>query len=345
MKLKDYEGSTSLEYQPVELSPGITDYVPASYQTTKLKATWTAEQAKDLYDFHGLDDLLQKANMTQPIVTDLKVDVSPMGVANITVQLEEKYYGQKATNATIAGLKEDLHDYLKQSYIPSTHYLHTKDYNDLVNQLYKNQTYGTGTYAPTTEEDDLKISGNDEDDMDPILFSAKSNNWNTPDIIFEWLKPMGEIALDPCANASSHVPAIVSYIHPNCNGLAESWNVTNEHTQGYVFVNPPYSKDKLNPSGIKAWVDKAVDEWNQNAVESILLVPARTDTKWFQGLMQVAGACCFIKGRVGFEQVAPYFGEPSTVAKAPFPSALIYLGKRNMLFCQTLDSRGWCISQ
>ena len=193
-------------------------------------------------------------------------------------------------------------------------------------------------FNPHPPENDLALAGNDENDMDPILYSSKSNNWNTPQYIFDWLKPLGPISLDPCANSTSKVPSAIIITPSGGDGLGVSWKTMHE---GYVFVNPPYSKDKNNPAGIKTWIDKCVSEWEKNSVEQVLLVPSRTDTKWFQSVVKVASALCFVKGRVDFINA----DGSGTAAKAPFPSALIYLGKRNIAFCQALDAKGWCVSQ
>jgi phage N-6-adenine-methyltransferase len=274
-----------IEYEPVAIPGGVTEYVPVAY-----KAVWSKELEEDMTNYHG------------PVTSTEWIQSGPL------------------TPAPYAPITNP--DFSEPFSV--------QDYVNLLSTMF--------------DKPEPAVEGNDEDEMDPILYSAKSNNWNTPPIIFEWLKPMGPIKLDPCANATSNVPSLaqIIYINEGSNGLTLPWDKTADGKEGYVFCNPPYSKDKLNPKGIQTWIDKAVMEWNQNSVETILLVPARTDTKWFQGLMQVASACCFIKGRVGFIQETASGPQD---AKAPFPSALVYLGKRSMLFCKTLDSKGWCISQ
>jgi len=89
-----------------------------------------------------------------------------------------------------------------------------------------------------------------------------------------------------------------------------------------VFVNPPYGRRK--GQRCTEWVIKAINECNQGA-EIIMLLPARTDTKWFQRLIDLAtldhASICFVRGRLTFK------GQSNG---APFPSALVHLGKEEM---------------
>ena len=52
------------------------------------------------------------------------------------------------------------------------------------------------------------------------------------------------------------------------DGLSKSWNGER------VFCNPPYGKE------ISKWVKKAYQE-NENGTFVVMLLPARTDTKYF----------------------------------------------------------------
>ena len=77
-----------------------------------------------------------------------------------------------------------------------------------------------------------------------------------------------------------------------------------------VFCNPPYSQ-------IKEWAAKFIEE-SKRADCIVALIPARTDTKWFQSIAKSADHIHFIKGRLKFGD-----GKGS----APFPSALaIWMG-------------------
>lgn len=130
--------------------------------------------------------------------------------------------------------------------------------------------------------------------MNKILFSKKSDNWATPKIMYEFY--IKNNYFDPCPLNSSF------------DGLKIDWKIKN-------FVNPPYSK-------IKQFVDKSIEE-HKKGKEVILLIPARTDTKYFRKLVDYGCDIYFITGRL-------HFNESNS---APFPSCSIYLtGKQTKCY-------------
>ena len=85
------------------------------------------------------------------------------------------------------------------------------------------------------------------------------------------------------------------------NGLAHSWK--NET----VFCNPPYSEVKL-------WVEKAYNECIKNNVITVMLIPARVDTKWFHEFIYKKFEVRFIKGRLHYS---------NSKNSCPFPSMIV----------------------
>lgn len=143
------------------------------------------------------------------------------------------------------------------------------------------------------------------------LLSSASAEWYTPpDLAREIAAFLGGIDLDPCAEEARAIPA---RRHETARGLEISWT-------GRVYVNPPYGRE------IGRWVEKALTE---PVEELILLVPARTDTRWFQALWP--HAICFLRGRLHFS---------GSAVGAPFPSALIYRGRRPAAFRSAFAHRG-----
>lgn len=71
-------------------------------------------------------------------------------------------------------------------------------------------------------------------------------------------------------------------------------------------MNPPYGR------GIGAWVKKAY-ETAQKGTPVVCLLPARTDTQWWQDYCQ-RGLVHFVRGRLKFG------GHQNS---APFPSAIV----------------------
>ena len=137
-----------------------------------------------------------------------------------------------------------------------------------------------------------------------VMFSSKSNDWSTPIDFFDKLNDEFHFTLDPCADDNNH--RVSKYYTIEDDGLLQNW-------EGEIcFVNPPYGKE------IKDWVRKAYIEGSKPNTTVVLLVPARTDTKWFHQYVYNKAEIRFIKGRLKF-------GESKN--SAPFPSMLaIYRG-------------------
>ena len=139
--------------------------------------------------------------------------------------------------------------------------------------------------------------------MIPGLFTSKTNEWETPQDLFEQLNNEFHFTLDPCA--TEHNRKCKYYYDKDKNGLVYSWE---NHS---VFMNPPYGKE------IYKWVQKAyVSSKFDNSVV-VCLLPARTDTKWFHNFC-VKGRIYFLKGRLKFG------GQKNS---APFPSMIVVFDK------------------
>lgn len=153
--------------------------------------------------------------------------------------------------------------------------------------------------------------------LDPLMSSAKGE-WNTPPEIVERVEQvLGTIDLDPCSNdGKPNVPAIKVYRKKD-DGLSRSWT-------GRVYMNPPYGR------GIDEWVQKLDAEFIAgNVTEAIALVPARTDTDWFEEFRDYG--ICLLHGRLKF-------GDAEN--SAPFPSALVYLGDNLAGFAKVFEDLG-----
>ena len=77
----------------------------------------------------------------------------------------------------------------------------------------------------------------------------------------------------------------------------------------WTFCNPPYSQVSL-------WVEKAFNENKHRGIGIIMLLPSRTDTKWFHEFIYTNPRCevRFLKGRLKFK---------GTKNSAPFPSMVV----------------------
>ena len=102
---------------------------------------------------------------------------------------------------------------------------------------------------------------------------------------------------------------------PNAKTITQLWKMDLNKSGGgrRVFCNPPYGKE------IGKWVEKCYQEAHSGAELVVMLIPARTDTKYFHDyIYKKAKEIRFLKGRLKFE----IDGEPG--GSAPFPSCLLY---------------------
>ena len=74
-----------------------------------------------------------------------------------------------------------------------------------------------------------------------------------------------------------------------------------------MFCNPPYSV-------ISEWVEKAYRESRKDNTVVVLLIPSRTDTRYFHNFIYQRAEIRFLKGRLKF-------GEATS--GAPFPSMVV----------------------
>ena len=132
-----------------------------------------------------------------------------------------------------------------------------------------------------------------------LHFSSASDNWATPQDLFDKLNEEFHFTLDPCASAENAKCA--KFYTKEDDGLSQNWD--NER----VFCNPPYGR------GLKDWVQKA---WNATGGIVVMLIPARTDTRYFHDFIynKEGVEIRFLRGRLKFG------GHTNS---APFPSMIV----------------------
>lgn len=133
------------------------------------------------------------------------------------------------------------------------------------------------------------------------MFSSLTDLWATPQDFFNKLNEEFHFTLDPCANDENH--KCDKYYTEKENGLIQDW--TNE----IVFCNPPYGRE------IGKWVAKCAE----SKCLSVMLIPARTDTRWFHQYIYNKSEIRFIKGRLKFG---------NSKNSAPFPSMVVIFNNK-----------------
>lgn len=130
------------------------------------------------------------------------------------------------------------------------------------------------------------------------IFSKKSDEWETPLALFDEYNKEFHFTLDPCStdeNAKCEKHYTIEE-----DGLHNSWE--NE----VVWCNPPYSN-------CYEWCLKALAESMFNNATVVMLLPSRTDTKWFHLIVLPFTEIRFIRGRLRFN---------NSDQNAPFPSLI-----------------------
>ena len=136
-----------------------------------------------------------------------------------------------------------------------------------------------------------------------VIFSSATDLWETPQEFFDALNSEFHFELDVCALPSNAKCA--KYYTPKTDGLAQPWN-------GVCWCNPPYGRQ------IGLWVQRA-SEAAKLGNTVVMLIPARTDTKWFHKYiyMKQNVEIRFVPGRLKFERAA------GARNSAPFPSMVV----------------------
>ena len=136
------------------------------------------------------------------------------------------------------------------------------------------------------------------DDNMNVHFSSQTDEWATPQNLFDELNREFGFTLDPCATAENAKCA--KFFTAADDGLKQDWR---GHT---VFMNPPYGR------AIGLWMAKAYGA-AQDAATVVCLVPARTDTAWWHRY-SIKGEIRCLRGRLKFG---------GCKNSAPFPSAIV----------------------
>jgi phage N-6-adenine-methyltransferase len=150
----------------------------------------------------------------------------------------------------------------------------------------------------------------------PVLFSSATDEWPTPQAFFDKLNRRHRFTLDPCATSDNAKCPL--YFTREQDGLKQDWGTHR------VFCNPPYGRT------MRAWARKCFESSQRGALV-VLLVTARTDTRWFHDWVRGKAEVEFIRGRLKF-------GKADNCA--PFSSMLaVYSPNRTAMPCTHCGER------
>ena len=131
------------------------------------------------------------------------------------------------------------------------------------------------------------------------VWSSKSDEWSTPKELFDELNKEFGFTLDPCSTDDNHL--CDKYYTVQDNGLDQAWGGER------VFCNPPYSE-------ISKWCEKAFYESKNPNTLIVMLIPSRTDTRYFHVYFLHRTEIIFVNCRFKFGY---------SKNSAPFPSMIV----------------------
>lgn len=134
--------------------------------------------------------------------------------------------------------------------------------------------------------------------LSPVMFSSKTDVWETPQELFDRLDAQYHFNTDVCAlpeNAKCR-----RFYTPAEDGLKQEWH-------GICWMNPPYGRE------IGKWVQKACESARANGATVVCLLPSRSDTAWFHDYVLPHARIEFLRGRLKFG---------GSKNSAPFPSVI-----------------------
>jgi site-specific DNA-methyltransferase (adenine-specific) len=136
-----------------------------------------------------------------------------------------------------------------------------------------------------------------------VVFSRQSDEWETPQALFDLLDKEFHFTLDAAATKDNSKCG-PRYADKIGGSLTINWA---QHSQGgAIWLNPPYSK-------IKDFIKKAYEESLKGSTV-VCLIPSRTDTRYWHDYVMKAAEIRFIKGRLKFG---------GATNGAPFPSCIV----------------------
>ena len=137
--------------------------------------------------------------------------------------------------------------------------------------------------------------------VDKALFSSATDEWATPQGLFDELNAEFKFDLDVCASHGNN-KCFAYFTKEHC-GLKGRW-------YGNVWCNPPYGKT------VGDWVAKCQLHAVEKKGIAVMLLPARTDVRWFHFYIysQPGVEIRFIRGRLKFG---------GSKNSAPFPSMIV----------------------
>lgn len=139
-----------------------------------------------------------------------------------------------------------------------------------------------------------------------VTHNTGNNEWYTPSIYIEAARQvMGSIDVDPASSdKANEIVKAKQYYDTEDDGRMQNW-------EGNAWMNPPYAQPL-----IAEFCNLLVKKYQAGEIhQACVLVNNATETLFYQDMLKVCEAVCFVKGRVkfideqGIESGAPLQGQ------------------------------------
>ncbi len=135
----------------------------------------------------------------------------------------------------------------------------------------------------------LDLNGGKANPIPKPVYTSKSDEWGTPQDLFDKLDREFHFTLDPCANKRRPLRRDLLCYDIQDNVLEQDWS---DHR---VFINPPYSG-----KNIEWWCEKIYQE-KDHAEVIVLLIPLnKGSTEYFHEYIYPFAEIRMIRGRLKF---------------------------------------------
>jgi len=121
-------------------------------------------------------------------------------------------------------------------------------------------------------------------------FDSNNNDWETTGTLFDLLNLEFHFTIDLAA--SEHNKKVGTYFSKIDNALEQEW-------RGVCWCNPPFGEKSGNQ--LKNFVKKGFEDYKKYGSTIVMLLPARTNTNWWNNYCNNATEIRFIRGRPPFK--------------------------------------------
>jgi len=154
----------------------------------------------------------------------------------------------------------------------------------------------------------------------PQMLSSNTNEWETPDDLYNILNNEFDFAFDLAATKENSKCGD-NFLGPGSliceDALKYNWDC-NELQGKICWLNPPYSRGLQDPF-VKKCLNLKKDNCNGFKTRVVALLPVRTASKRWQAIASQASFIYFLRKRLKFKTNDP----TQKVTSAPFDSAIV----------------------